>query len=249
MGQALVTGATSGIGRSIAIALRNAGYEVHAVGRRADALAAEYGVESVRVDVTDKKALAEALSSLDIHVLVDNAGVMPPLVNFCNLPEGDIDHAIAVNLSSVLFITRLVAPGMPLSSSRAHFLYRLDCWPRSFRKSRNLLCHEVRDLRLRAGVTARLGAVRGMIYRDRCRARRDRALPRATFCRSTCRNVRGELRCPAPRRRDRRRGHQRGTPYAQDSAFEMLRCLRTSAGARRRLGWNAADRCFDTPAY
>ena len=39
MGQALVTGATSGIGRAIAIALRGAGHEVVAVGRRGEALA------------------------------------------------------------------------------------------------------------------------------------------------------------------------------------------------------------------
>jgi len=115
MGQALVTGATSGIGRSIAIALRNAGYEVVGVGRSADALttlAAEHGVQPLRADVTDRKALAEALNRLEIDVLVNNAGVMPPLVNFCDLPELDIDHAVAVNLSSVLFLTRLVAPGM-----------------------------------------------------------------------------------------------------------------------------------------
>ena len=57
MGQALVTGATSGIGRAIAIALKGAGHEVVAVGRRGEALAAlerEHGIAGRRADLADQ---------------------------------------------------------------------------------------------------------------------------------------------------------------------------------------------------
>ena len=125
MTQTLVTGATSGIGRAIAIALRAAGHEVFALGRQADALKAlsdEHGIHAIRADVTNKAQLATALSGLAIDVLVNNAGIMPPLANFCDIEDGEIDRAVAVNLSSVLALTRMVAPGMR-ERRRGHIVF------------------------------------------------------------------------------------------------------------------------------
>lgn len=115
MKQALVTGATGGIGRAITLALRDAGYQVAAVGRDPAALQAlsrEEGVTAVQVDLTDRAALRAAVQGLTPDVLVNNAGMMPPLVPFPNMTEADIDRTIATNLTAVLALTRMITPGM-----------------------------------------------------------------------------------------------------------------------------------------
>lgn len=115
MARALVTGATSGIGRAIAVALRHAGHEVFAIGRRPDALEAlarDHAIRPIRADVTDGEALARALDGVELDILVNNAGIVPPLANFCDMAEADIQRALAVNLSAPLMLTRLVATGM-----------------------------------------------------------------------------------------------------------------------------------------
>ena len=76
---ALVTGATSGIGKAIVLALRDAGLQVIAVGRSREALQAlgqEQGVVTVEADVRQADAFAQVLSQYPVDVLVNNAGVL-----------------------------------------------------------------------------------------------------------------------------------------------------------------------------
>lgn len=116
MTSALVTGATSGIGRAIALDLAQAGHAVHAVGRDAAALEslrdAAPGISTLQLDVTDRAAVGAAVAGLHVDVLINNAGMMPPLGNFADADARDIDRTLEVNLSSVIHLTRLVVGPM-----------------------------------------------------------------------------------------------------------------------------------------
>jgi 3-hydroxy acid dehydrogenase / malonic semialdehyde reductase len=122
--QALVTGATSGIGRAIALALHGAGYQVTGWGRQDAALRAlrAMGLRAQSVDVADRAAVLAALNGLEPDVLVNNAGMMQSLVPFCDLDQDEIDRMLEVNLGSVLALTRAVAPGMQ-GRGRGHILF------------------------------------------------------------------------------------------------------------------------------
>lgn len=126
MTTALITGATSGIGQAMALALAEAGYEVYAIGRSEVALeqlrAARPGITPIAVDVTDREALEAVVTGLRIDVLINNAGVMPPLGNFAEMKISDIDATLEVNLSAAIILTRLVVPQM-CAREAGHILF------------------------------------------------------------------------------------------------------------------------------
>ncbi len=112
---ALVTGATSGIGRATAIALSNAGARVIVSGRNADALA------EIR-DATNGIAVAADISvSADVERLAAEAGPVAMLVNnagtgwagsFATMPPTAIDELVAVNALGVVRLTCALLPSM-----------------------------------------------------------------------------------------------------------------------------------------
>lgn len=76
MKTALVTGGGSGIGRSTAAALKNAGFAVYEFSRRD---VPQDGIKHVSVDVTDENAVQKAVSEIlseagGIDVVVNCAG-------------------------------------------------------------------------------------------------------------------------------------------------------------------------------
>jgi NADP-dependent 3-hydroxy acid dehydrogenase YdfG len=112
---ALVTGATSGIGRAVAIALARAGMSVLAIGRdrhALDALQAECGAKPYAVDVRDRESLSAMMSDQAIDVLVSNAGVLPTRDPFQAIDPAAIDVMIETNFAAPIHLARLALPRM-----------------------------------------------------------------------------------------------------------------------------------------
>lgn len=123
----LVTGATSGIGRSIAGQFALSGYKVIMAGRRTERLEAlkelleshleEAQIHCLTLDVRDLEAVKAAVEGLpegwkDIDILVNNAGLAK---GFGSIHEGEIDHwetMIDTNLKGLLYVTRAISPRM-----------------------------------------------------------------------------------------------------------------------------------------
>ena len=121
---ALVTGASRGIGRAIALRLAGMGAAVAICGRDKSALAAahrELEKTSARVysqlaDVTRSADIAELVAKTEgalgpISILVNNAGigVFGPIQQ---RTEQEFDQVLDTNLKSVFLVSRAVIPGM-----------------------------------------------------------------------------------------------------------------------------------------
>ena len=121
---AIVTGASSGIGAATVAALRHAGFDVHALARRADrleALAAATGCEAHVVDVNDTPALERLLGAIEADVLVNNAGLGRAMDSLAEASFDDIERTVATNVTAVLHATRIVLPGM-IARRRGHIV-------------------------------------------------------------------------------------------------------------------------------
>jgi len=126
---ALVTGASSGIGHAVALALSRAGAKVAAGARRTDRLESlnqeieKSGGEIIvqKLDVT-KKAECDSFAEAAVKkwgsadILVNNAGLMP-LSFFKNLKVSEWDQMIDVNIKGVLYCTGAVIPHMVAKKS------------------------------------------------------------------------------------------------------------------------------------
>jgi 3-oxoacyl-[acyl-carrier protein] reductase len=113
---ALVTGASRGIGRAIAVELARAGASV-VIGYRsgkdeAEGLAAEIGGRSVQADVSDPGEAARLVEEAgDLDVLVNNAGLTRDGL-LARMSDDDWRRVIETNLSSVFFTCRAVTRSM-----------------------------------------------------------------------------------------------------------------------------------------
>lgn len=118
---AVVTGASSGIGRAIALALAEAGASVVGVARRREALetlAGSIGLRGAAVvaDVADRDALPATSAAIARpfgapDILVNAAGVNHRQHADAVTAEG-WDHTLALNLSAPFFLAQRLVPAM-----------------------------------------------------------------------------------------------------------------------------------------
>ena len=113
---ALVTGASRGIGRAIAVELGRAGASV-VIGYRsgkeeAEALASELSARAVQADVSDPQDAARLVEEAgDLDILVNNAGTTRDGV-LARMTDDDWRTVIDTNLASVFYTCRAVTRGM-----------------------------------------------------------------------------------------------------------------------------------------
>jgi NADP-dependent 3-hydroxy acid dehydrogenase YdfG len=118
----LITGASSGIGRAVAIELAQRGHTVFCAARRKAALddlaASHRGIVAVPLDVTDEDSIATAWSEIDsatrgagVDVLVNAAGyaLTGPIET---LSTREVKRQFDTNVFGLLAVTRAVLPGM-----------------------------------------------------------------------------------------------------------------------------------------
>lgn len=122
---ALVTGATSGIGKATALTLAENGYDVILTGRRQERLLELKNLiepKKVRVltlcfDVRKESEVKERLGNLplewkNIDVLVNNAGLAAGLSTLQDGDVNDWERMIDTNVKGLLYVTRIVSPLM-----------------------------------------------------------------------------------------------------------------------------------------
>ncbi|HIY47091.1 MAG TPA: SDR family NAD(P)-dependent oxidoreductase [Candidatus Alistipes faecigallinarum] len=126
MKQALVTGATSGIGRATALRLAREGYAITATGRRAERLetlrreieAAGGHCTTLCFDVRSEEEVRRALEPLErIDLLVNNAGLAAGLEHIDCGDTRDWDAMIDTNVKGLLYVTRVVSAKMVAAGS------------------------------------------------------------------------------------------------------------------------------------
>jgi hypothetical protein len=131
----LVTGASSGIGRSTAIAFAQEGSRMLVCGRRLEPLeelrgtltsAGAAAVHLFQLDVQKREEVEAAIAGLpaewrEIDVLVNNAGLSRGLTKVYEDDPENWEEMIDTNVKGLLYVTRSVVPGM-VARGRGHVI-------------------------------------------------------------------------------------------------------------------------------
>lgn len=127
----MITGATAGFGRAVAVRFAKHGYNIIITGRRKDRLSElekellSYGkikVLTLNFDVRKQSDVASAIENLpsewkNIDILVNNAGLAVGLSHIDNGVIDDWDRMIDTNIKGLLYVTRAVSPLMVARNS------------------------------------------------------------------------------------------------------------------------------------
>ncbi|MDR1348458.1 MAG: SDR family NAD(P)-dependent oxidoreductase [Prevotellaceae bacterium] len=132
---ALVTGATSGIGKATAIMLAGCGFNLIITGRREERLdelksqlEIKYKAEALPLcfDIRSRNEVCNTINNLpaqwkNIDVLVNNAGLAVGLNHIQDGLFDDWERMIDTNIRGLLYITRCVAPLM-IEKKQGHII-------------------------------------------------------------------------------------------------------------------------------
>lgn len=130
---ALITGATSGIGRATAEAFADLNYRLILCGRRQDRLdqlqqqlSAQTAVLTLNFDVRDWEDVEHAIRTLpddwkSIDILVNNAGNAHGMAPIQDGDPADWDQMIDGNVQGLLYVSKAVIPGM-VDRRRGHIV-------------------------------------------------------------------------------------------------------------------------------
>lgn len=120
MKTAFITGATAGIGAAAARRLVGDGWQVVGTGRRGDrleALSGELGAPFLPIvsdmrDVEDLQRIVDQLppSFRGIDLLVNNAGLAPPMTDLQDAELAPLSNVIATNVDGLVALTRALLP-------------------------------------------------------------------------------------------------------------------------------------------
>jgi 3-oxoacyl-[acyl-carrier protein] reductase len=103
---AVVTGGASGIGAAVVRRLRAS--DIQAI-----VFDTTEGPGITRVDVTDEDACRRAIAGIpQVDLLINSAGVAGRNAPSWELPEGEFERVLAVNLMGTYYMCRAVLPGM-----------------------------------------------------------------------------------------------------------------------------------------
>jgi 3-hydroxy acid dehydrogenase / malonic semialdehyde reductase len=121
---ALITGATSGIGKATAITLAKMGYDIIATGRRKDRLdelhrelPANVRYHPLVFDVRHREKVGEILENLpadwaSVDVLINNAGNAHGFDPIHTGSLDDWDAMMDINVKGLLYVSKAIIPGM-----------------------------------------------------------------------------------------------------------------------------------------
>jgi short-subunit dehydrogenase len=129
----VVTGAGSGIGRELVLALLKKDAKIAAVDLRIDSLQElERTVTSVEnlsihpLDISDKEAVEKLPKEVEtkfgeVDVVINNAGIIQPFKKINDLSYLEIEKVMNVNFYGALFMTKAFLPGL-LKRPEAHII-------------------------------------------------------------------------------------------------------------------------------
>lgn len=133
MKTAIITGATSGIGKSTAREFAKMGYNLILCGRKEESLKSlqeelspAVKVHSLKFDVRNKAEVFEQILNLpeafkNIDILVNNAGNAHGLEPIQSGNTDDWDAMLDINVKGLLYVTKAVLPGM-LERNSGHII-------------------------------------------------------------------------------------------------------------------------------
>lgn len=121
---AIVTGASDGLGKQVALKLAKQGAELALIARNEERLnkvsreAEKFGSPKVvgyTCDIQDKEQIKKTVQRIevdfnDIQILLNIAGIWQKLNLLENVPEEEIDSVIGTDLTGMVYLTKLVLP-------------------------------------------------------------------------------------------------------------------------------------------